>query len=58
MPPPLTHHSSKSLQTYNIILWVLGVVPSEVKRPGLEADHSLPPDAKIKNNWSCTLLHL
>jgi len=50
MPPPLTHHSSKSLQTYNIILWVIGVLSSGVKSPGHEADHSLPSDAKIKND--------
>jgi hypothetical protein len=50
MQPPFTHHSSKSLQTYNIILWVLGVLSSGVKRPGYEADYSLLSDAKIKNN--------
>jgi hypothetical protein len=26
----------------------------EVKRPGLEADHSPPSSAEVKNVWSCT----
>jgi hypothetical protein len=25
-----------------------------VKRPGREADHSLPSSAEVKNAWSCT----
>jgi hypothetical protein len=25
-----------------------------VKRPGSEADHSLPPSAEVKNEWSYT----
>jgi len=26
----------------------------EIKRPGREADHSLPTSTKIKNTWSYT----
>jgi hypothetical protein len=28
--------------------------PSAVRRKGREADHSLPPSAKVGNRWSCT----
>jgi hypothetical protein len=36
------------------IQWVLGAPFPGVKRPGREADHSLPPSAEIKNAWSYT----
>jgi len=26
----------------------------EIKRPGREVNHSLPPSAKVKNEWICT----
>jgi hypothetical protein len=29
--------------------WVLGTISPGVKRPGREADHSLPSSAKVKN---------
>jgi len=34
--------------------WVSGAVSSGVKGPGLEADHSLPSSADVKNSWSYT----
>jgi hypothetical protein len=36
------------------IQWVPGVLTLGVKRPGREADHSLPSSAEVKNAWSCT----
>jgi hypothetical protein len=36
------------------IQWVPGAVIPEVKQPGLEADHSLPFSAKVKNAWNYT----
>jgi hypothetical protein len=36
------------------IQWVSGVLSLGVKRPGPEADHSPPSDAKVKNVWSYT----
>ena len=32
--------------------WVLGALAPGVKWPGLEADHSPPHNAKMKNDWS------
>jgi len=32
--------------------WVPGAL--RIKRPGSEADHSPPPSAKVKNEWSYT----
>jgi hypothetical protein len=37
------------------IKWVPGVLSLEVKRPGREADHSLPPNAEIEE---CVELYL
>jgi hypothetical protein len=34
------------------IQWVSGALSPEVKRPGREADYSLPSSAKVKNAWS------
>jgi hypothetical protein len=36
------------------IQWVLGALSPVVKRPGREADNSLPSHAQVKNAWSCT----
>jgi hypothetical protein len=36
------------------IQWVQGAFYLGVKRPGHEADHSLPSSAEVKNAWSCT----
>jgi hypothetical protein len=32
----------------------VGGFSPEVKRPGLEADHSPSSSAEVKNEWSCT----
>jgi hypothetical protein len=37
--------------------WVPAVLSLRVKRPGREADHSLPSSDKVKNAWSCTSIH-
>jgi hypothetical protein len=34
--------------------WVLGAICLAVKRPGREADHSLPLSAEVNNAWSYT----
>jgi hypothetical protein len=34
--------------------WVPWALSLEVKRPGREADHSLPSSAEVKNAWSYT----
>jgi hypothetical protein len=36
------------------IQWVSGVLSLGVKRPGREADHSLPSSAEVRNAWSYT----
>jgi len=36
------------------IQWVPEVLTTGVKRPGREADHSLPPSAEVKNAWKFT----
>jgi hypothetical protein len=36
------------------ILWVTGAFSPQVKRPGREADYSLPTSAEVKNTWICT----
>jgi hypothetical protein len=36
------------------IQWVSGVLSLGVKRPGREAEHSLPSSAEVKNAWSYT----
>jgi hypothetical protein len=36
------------------IQWVPGALSLGVKRPGLEADHSSPSSADVKNAWSYT----
>jgi hypothetical protein len=36
------------------IQWVPGALSLGVKRPGREADHSLPSSAEIKDAWSYT----
>jgi hypothetical protein len=36
------------------VQWVLGALSLGVKRPGREADHSLPSSAEVKNAWSYT----
>jgi hypothetical protein len=36
------------------IQWVPWAFTPKVKRPGREADHSLPSSAEIKNVWSYT----
>jgi hypothetical protein len=36
------------------IQWVPGALSLGVKRPGREADHSLPSSAEVKNVWSYT----
>jgi hypothetical protein len=36
------------------IQWIPGALSLEVKRPGREADHSLPSSAEVKNAWSYT----
>jgi hypothetical protein len=33
------------------IQWIPGVLPTGVKRPGREADHSLPASAEVKKMW-------
>jgi hypothetical protein len=33
------------------IQWVPGALTPGVKRPGREADHSLPTSAEVKNTW-------
>jgi hypothetical protein len=40
--------------TQHLIQWVLGAISLGVKRPGSEADHSLPSNAEVKNAWSYT----
>jgi hypothetical protein len=42
------------------VQWVLGALPPGVKQPGLEADHSPPTSAKVKNTWIyvSTLLYI
>jgi hypothetical protein len=36
------------------IQWILGALSAGVKRPGREADHSLPFSAEVKNTWVYT----
>jgi hypothetical protein len=36
------------------IQWAPGALSLGVKRPGREADHSLPSSAEVKNEWSYT----
>ena len=36
------------------IHWVPGAMPSRVKRPGRQFDHSPPSSAEVKNEWSHT----
>jgi hypothetical protein len=36
---------------------VLGAISPAVKRPIIEADHSPPPSAEVKNAWSCNSTH-
>jgi hypothetical protein len=36
------------------IQWIPGALSLGVKRPGLEADHSPPSSAKVKEEWSYT----
>jgi hypothetical protein len=36
------------------IQWVPGALTLGIKRPGLEADHSPPSSAEVKNAWSYT----
>jgi hypothetical protein len=36
------------------IQWVPGALSPGIKQPGLEADHSPPTIAEIKNMWICT----
>jgi hypothetical protein len=36
------------------IRWVPGALSLGVKRPGREADHSIPYSAEVKNAWSYT----
>jgi hypothetical protein len=36
------------------VQWVAEFPSLGVKRPGREANHSLPSSAKFKNGWSCT----
>lgn len=36
------------------ISWGLVALYAEVKRPGRENDHLLPPSDEVKNAWSCT----
>jgi hypothetical protein len=36
------------------IQWIAGALSLEVKRPGREADISLPSSAEVKNAWSYT----
>jgi len=36
------------------VQWVQGVLSSEVKRPGREADHSTPSSAEVQNARSYT----
>jgi hypothetical protein len=36
------------------IQWVPAALSLEAKRPGREADHSLPSSAELKNSWSYT----
>jgi hypothetical protein len=38
--------------TQTLIKWVPGALSPGVKRPGLEADHTLPSCAEV-NRWSC-----
>jgi hypothetical protein len=40
--------------TQSPIQWVPGAVYVGVKRPGREADHTLPSSAEVKNAWSYT----
>jgi hypothetical protein len=40
--------------TQPLIQWVPGSLSLGVKRPGREADHSLPSSAEVKNAWSYT----
>jgi hypothetical protein len=40
--------------TQSPIQWVPGAVSVGVKRPGREADDSLPSSAEVKNAWSYT----
>jgi hypothetical protein len=39
------------------IQWVPGAIPTELKRLGLEADHSPPSSAEVKNGGSIPPLH-
>jgi hypothetical protein len=36
------------------IQWVPGALSLGIKRPGHEADHSLPSSVEVKNTWSYT----
>jgi hypothetical protein len=51
----LTTASGTALRpTQPPIQWVPGTLSLGVKRPGLEADHSPPSSAEVKNAWSYT----
>jgi hypothetical protein len=39
---------------YIIYYWVPGALPLGIKRPELEAAHSPPTNAEVKNAWSYT----
>jgi hypothetical protein len=36
------------------IQWLRGALPSGIKQPGRETDHSLPTSAEVKNTWIYT----
>jgi hypothetical protein len=46
--------STSFIQVLGPIQWVPGDFPPWVKRPGHEADHSLPKCTAVKNKWIYT----
>jgi hypothetical protein len=51
--PSLRYRAQSGSESTQLpIQWVPWALPWGVKRPGREADHSLPSSAEIKNAWS------
>jgi hypothetical protein len=46
---PITRHTIYTVTSW----WLLEALSLKAKGPGLEADHSAPSSAKVKNDWSC-----
>lgn len=53
---PFTIQSTMVLGlTQPLLQWIPGALPPGVRRPGREAEYSLPPTAKVTNIWNITL---